>query len=258
MQSILNVAGLSKRFGGIRALQDVNLQVRAGTIHSIIGPNGAGKTSLFNCITRVYDPDQGDVTSNGVDLLGVKPHRVPYLGIARTFQNLQLFPHMSVLENVLTGSDFLDRVSIIEHLFKLGRARRSGARSREIARESINRFGLSAHDAIAVAELPYGVQKMVELARALAMQPKLLLLDEPTAGLNSDEILKLKTLLRTIHEEVGVTMLVIAHDVGFVMQLSDHITVLDFGKVIADGPPADIVRNIAVQEAYLGKDLEHA
>ena len=258
MSALLEVSTLSKRFGGIQALTDVGLEVGEGTIHSVIGPNGAGKTSLFNCITRVYQPESGTVTCNGTNLLSLKAHRIAAAGLARTFQNLQLFPDMSVRDNVLTGSDFRDDASIVEHLLSIGRSRRNRKTLYEETDALLAALGLADIAESHVSELPYGRQKMVELARALAMRPRLLLLDEPTAGLNSDEIANLGRLLRREHARSGLTLLIIAHDIGFVLELSDWITVLDFGRVIADGRPKEIRESAAVQEAYLGKEIEHA
>jgi branched-chain amino acid transport system ATP-binding protein len=243
--SLLSVRNVHLRFGGIAALEDVSFDVEAGTTAGLIGPNGAGKTTMFNVITRLYDLDEGDVLMDGRSLLRTPPSRVIRHGIARTFQNVELFGTMTVLENVLVGAHVGSR-------FERGPA----VRARAV--EALDRVGMARLADRPAAGLPFGTLKRVELARALVSRPRLLLLDEPASGLNHEEVAELAGLLRGLRGELQLTVLLVEHHMALVMQLSDHVHVLNFGRVIASGPPEEVQRNPEVIEAYLGGELEES
>lgn len=252
--NILEAEGLALSFGGIRALAGVSLGVPKGGITAIIGPNGAGKTSLFNAISGFYRPSRGTIRFDGADITRVPGHARAALGLARTFQNVALFRGMTVLDNIKLGGHHRLRSGVLGAMWYLGRAAAEEARLREeIEREVIDFLEIDHIRRLPIDALPYGLQKRVELARALAMQPKVLLLDEPVAGMNREETEDMARFILDIQEERGVTVMLVEHDMGLVMDISSHVVVLNFGQVIASGTPAEVRQNPAVIAAYLGE-----
>jgi len=278
IMALLDVRNVTKRFGGLTAVSDVTMSVAEGSISAIIGPNGAGKTTFFNLLTGIYVPDVGSINFGGRSLIaagmeaqsddgvivgsinfggrsliGLRPDQVNAAGMSRTFQNIRLFPGMTVVENVMVGMHSRLNVSLVRTITRLGGFNKQEKRVRERASDLLNFVGLSGQGDEICRNLPYGAQRRVEIARAMASDPKLILLDEPTAGMNPNESKDAMELFRKVRDERGVTVVLIEHDMKVVMGISEHITVLNFGQTIAEGTPKEIQSNEKVVEAYLGR-----
>ena len=254
---LLEASGLTKSFGGVTAIADLDFGVPEGLVYAVIGPNGAGKTTLFNIISGIYRPDEGRLNFAGQDLIGRATHQIARLGMSRTFQNLQIFFNMSVLENVMVGCHARARTGLAGALLRLPRMRREEEEIRQWAREALDFCGLGGLKGRQASELPYGALKRLEIARALAARPRLLLMDEPAAGLNDTETLEMRGLIGRIRDR-GITILLVEHNMGLVMRVSDRILVLDYGSRLAEGTPAEVRANPQVVAAYLGGEVHYA
>jgi branched-chain amino acid transport system ATP-binding protein len=255
--TFFTVENLSISFGGLDALSDINFEIEKGTIFAIIGPNGAGKTTLFNCINGIYRPGKGRIVFKDREIQGKKPDRIARLGIARTFQNIELFSHMSTMENLMLGRHLFIKSGLFRGAFLWGKQSPAGKEEvahRRKVEEIIDFLDLQAVRNKFVGALPYGIQKQVELGRALALEPELLLLDEPCAGMNSEEKQDMIFWVKDIQDELGVTILLIEHDMKMVMDISERILAINFGKTITEGSPDEVQRNPEVLKAYLGED----
>jgi branched-chain amino acid transport system ATP-binding protein len=251
--SILETHSVTKRFGGLSAVDKVSIQIPEGSIYSIIGPNGAGKTTLFNCITGFYPSDEGDMLFQDKSLVGLSPDRITTLGISRTYQNIRLFPAMTALENILVGAHPRLKANMIDAILHTPRQRAEEAQALQTSQDLLNFVGLKGKGDLLARNLPYGEQRRLEMARALANQPKIILLDEPTAGMNPNESRTMMRFIENLRDELKITILLIEHDMKVVMGISEFIYVLDFGQLIAKGTPREIQKNPQVIESYLGR-----
>ncbi len=253
---LLEVKDIHLSFKGVKAIDDVSFHVDDGELFAIIGPNGAGKTSLFNSINQVYHPQEGDILWKGESLMGLKPNVTAERGLARTFQNIALYPHMTVLENILTGRHVRMDSGWLAGSIWWGKAKREEMANREVVEGIIDFLEIEQWRKYPVGLLPYGVQKRVELGRALAMDPELLMLDEPVAGMNLEETEDMARFILDVQDELDIAIILVEHDMGLVMDIADRVLVVDFGKPIAVGPPAEVQANPNVIKAYLGEEVE--
>ena len=256
MTRLLEARDIRLSFKGVRAIDGVSFHVDEGELFAIIGPNGAGKTSIFNCINQVYRPQEGDIFWKGQSIMGIKPNKTAELGIARTFQNIALFPHMTVIENILSGRHVQMKSSWLLNGFWVYKSKKEELENRFKVEDIVDFLEIEKWRKHPVGMLPYGVQKRVELGRALAMAPELLLLDEPVAGMNLEETEDMARFILDIQDELGISIILVEHDMGLVMDIADRILVVDFGRPIASGAPEEIQRNPDVIKAYLGEEFD--
>ena len=252
MKNAVEFINVSLNFGGVKALDDISFEVKEGSLFSIIGPNGAGKTSVFNCVNGIYRPTSGEIKIYDQEIADLKPDKIANLGVSRTFQNIELFENMTTLDNILIGAHKHINYGPVTSMLRTKKVKNQEDEARDIAEDVIDFLEIEEYRFSYILSLPYGIQKRIELGRALAMKPKVLLLDEPAAGMNNEETEDIARFILDIHEELGVTIILVDHDMNMVMDIATDVIVMDFGKKLFSGSPSDAAKDQSVTEAYLG------